>query len=348
MSKELRIAVIGDDAVGKTNLIHVLMNKPFTQEYVPTILEEYVHVHNNTKITFVDTPGNEDYAKIRTTQYNGINVFLIVFSLDHHKAFDRLHYWVEDDDSDEEGIGEVKSDISIRHVSSAPFVIIGNKSDLRKTSPQKVNVTFEEAKKRSQELGAINYIEVSSLEKINIDKLMEEIFHAATQEGNAKKISSDGLPFEEGILKVTAVKGTDLRIGDSNGTSDPYFVFGTYNKGNFKALGKSKTKFKTLNPVWNETLEINLSARKIKGTEGIAIQLWDADLIGRDFLGIINYSWDLLPKLFGHEQTVSLHEDEFEKEKVGVKGTVTFSIDFKKHDSHTKLKSSVNLTKLKN
>jgi len=80
------------------------------------------------------------------------------------------------------------------------------------------------------------------------------------------------------------------------------------------ALGKTAVKHKTLNPVWNETLTINLSARKITGTQGIAIQVWYHDLIGKDFLGLVNYSWEILPKLLGQTQTVTLHEDEHEKE----------------------------------
>ena len=58
-------------------------------------MEEYNTLHENTNLKMMDTAGNEDYEKLRSTAYSGVNVFLVVFSIDHHRAFERLKYWVK-------------------------------------------------------------------------------------------------------------------------------------------------------------------------------------------------------------------------------------------------------------
>jgi len=83
----------------------------------------------------------------------------------------------------------------------------------------------------------------------------------------ARKVSS-------GILRILLIAGVKLMVGDINGKSDPYVVFAS--KGQSV---KSKVKNCTLNPVWNETLMLNIPDYN-NGT--LDIEVFDEDQIGAD------------------------------------------------------------------
>jgi len=312
---------VGDAATGKSSLIRALIKHPFQADYNPTIFDEYEHKHKDHQIVFADTPGQEDYEKVRTTAYEGTHAFIVCFSLDHKRSFDRISEWLAD---------PLETAITIRSFSGAPAILVGMKADMRKSDSNKVVVTPDEAIEMEKEVEAFEYIEVSALDNSNVETLLDKVVDAATRKDNKGRAApiTEELPFEEGTLTVRAIKSTNLKSGDSNGLSDPFFVVGLFGNHHFKALGRSKTIKKTLNPVWNEDIVTELTARKIHGTEGLAIQVWDEDLIGKDFLGSLHYKWDVVKNLVLQENT-PLHEDEDIKE-VGVKGTLCFSVSFKK------------------
>jgi len=322
MAHKIKITVVGDAAVGKSSLIRSLIKHPFQADYNPTVFDEYVYKYKEHDLLFADTPGQEDYEKVRTTAYEGTHVFIVCFSLDHKRSFDRIADWLAD---------PLETPITIRSFSGAPAILVGIKADLRKSDADKVVVTSEEAIKMEEDVEAFEYVEVSALDNTNVEALLDKLVDAVTRKDNkghhTHSITED-LPFDEGTLTVRAIKATNLKAGDSNGFSDPFFVVGLFGNHHFKALGRSKTIKKTLNPVWNEDIVIDLTARKIHRTEGLAIQVWDEDLIGKDFLGSLHFKWDVVNNL-GLQDPVSLHEDEDIKE-VGVKGTLSFSVSFKK------------------
>jgi len=78
-----------------------------------------------------------------------------------------------------------------------------------------------------------------------------------------------------GILKVDLKNGAGLKAKDLNGLSDPYVIF---ESGNQKM--KSKVKYNTLNPEWNQTLMLNVESTDLP----INITCNDKDTIGKDDL----------------------------------------------------------------
>lgn len=58
---------------------------------------------------------------------------------------------------------------------------------------------------------------------------------------------------------------------------------------------KSKVVAKTLNPVFNETLEYNLQGLDFKGTKGLRIEVWDRDYFSKDEpLGQVTLPWEAI------------------------------------------------------
>jgi C2 domain len=96
--------------------------------------------------------------------------------------------------------------------------------------------------------------------------------------GGSKSRREEGVEYLQalrasGILKVILVQGIDLSAKDLNGFSDPYCVF---RLGDQKS--KSRTRKKTLNPVWNEALMLNL----VSSAELLHVTVYDHDKIGKN------------------------------------------------------------------
>eukprot|EP01091_Cochliopodium_minus_P003088 TRINITY_DN12921_c0_g1_i1.p1 TRINITY_DN12921_c0_g1~~TRINITY_DN12921_c0_g1_i1.p1 ORF type:complete len:268 (+),score=79.19 TRINITY_DN12921_c0_g1_i1:23-826(+) len=96
-----------------------------------------------------------------------------------------------------------------------------------------------------------------------------------------------------GVLKVDVIEGKGLASKDINGKSDPYVILVPGNeKGYLKKSNKNnnntkvsvKTKYvkESLDPVWNETLMMNIPSIE----EGLTLFCYDYDFIGdHDYMG---------------------------------------------------------------
>lgn len=73
-----------------------------------------------------------------------------------------------------------------------------------------------------------------------------------------------------GRLEIEIVKATELLSKDSNGKSDPYVK--VYLNG--EEFYKTKTKKKTLDPIWNETATIDVDSR-VQSTLRFKVEDWD-------------------------------------------------------------------------
>jgi len=79
------------------------------------------------------------------------------------------------------------------------------------------------------------------------------------------------------VLRVNVIKGRNLAAKDRCGTSDPYLVL---------TLGDAKQSTpsisKTLNPEWNQTLDL-----PIVGVQSLLLEAvcWDKDRFGKDYMG---------------------------------------------------------------
>ena len=82
-----------------------------------------------------------------------------------------------------------------------------------------------------------------------------------------------------GVATVRVLRGSNLRAADRGGKSDPYVVV---QAAGGKQLVKTSVKKGTVNPVWDETLELSVP----NPAEPLALSVWDHDNIGRnDSLG---------------------------------------------------------------
>lgn len=79
-----------------------------------------------------------------------------------------------------------------------------------------------------------------------------------------------------GILNIKLIEGKELPARDLNGLSDPYVVM--YVSSDKKKKVKSSTHMKTLSPVWNENLNLNVAHDE----DTLEVTVYDFDRVSKD------------------------------------------------------------------
>lgn len=82
-------------------------------------------------------------------------------------------------------------------------------------------------------------------------------------------------------LRIHLISGHNLRAMDKNGTSDPYVKF----KMNGRLLHKSKTIYRDLNPIWDETFTVPIE-----------------DPFQQIYIKVFDYDWGLQDDYIGSAQ----------------------------------------------
>ncbi|MHA2227233.1 MAG: Rab family GTPase [Candidatus Hodarchaeales archaeon] len=121
----LKIILIGDGSVGKTSIRRRYLGHGFQTEYLPTLGADF-SVKNDTigreEISFQiwDLAGQPVFETIRKTYYRGARGAFIVCDVSNPESVMNIHNWMDELWSNN-GVGPI------------PFVILGNKIDLRYT-----------------------------------------------------------------------------------------------------------------------------------------------------------------------------------------------------------------------
>ena len=161
---KLKLVVVGDSGVGKTNLIKRFANNTFNSNSKATVGVEFLSKSfkiNNTvfKIEIWDTAGQERYKSITAAYYKGAKGALVVYDITSKISFENIDKWM----------------LEIKEKSSKDLklMIIGNKCDLKDGR----QVSNEEAMKKAADTG-IALMETSALDSTNV----KEAFHDLLKE----------------------------------------------------------------------------------------------------------------------------------------------------------------------
>ena len=159
----LKILTLGDQNVGKTNIILRYTENQFHEKINSTICIDFktklIKKGNEIiKLTLYDTAGQERFNNLIKNYYKGTNGVLLVYDITNRDTFKKIDFWLKDlfDNADD------KDNLFI--------YLIGNKNDLA----DKRQVSEEEAKGYADE-NNLPYIEVSAKTGNNIKKLFDEM-----------------------------------------------------------------------------------------------------------------------------------------------------------------------------
>lgn len=170
----VRVLTLGYTDVGKTSILLRFTKNQFHEKYVSTIGIDFksrpLKIGKNTtvKVLVWDTAGQEKYKGIVKSFYNKANGIILTFDICNKDSFDRLDYWVQ----------ELKENA---YLEDLYVVLVGNKKDKEGRT-----VTYEEAKKYSDENQFGGYFEVSAKSGEGINELFTDIAKNSLQKIIAK------------------------------------------------------------------------------------------------------------------------------------------------------------------
>jgi small GTP-binding protein len=171
MTENFKIALIGDEATGKSSLFRAYTKNEFIEDYEPTICDTTdatVTIDGQSiLLNVLDTSGSSQYEQLRPISYNGVDLFLITFSVINPDSFRDIGKWVR----------EVR-----QHARDANIILVGTKTDLRldqnvvsKLKRRSLSPTFQNhGESLANEIKAIKYLECSSKDKQSVHRVFEE------------------------------------------------------------------------------------------------------------------------------------------------------------------------------
>ena len=155
----LKFIIIGDAAVGKSNLLVRYTSGQFKEEYQLTIGVEFgsnnVIIRDNTyRIQIWDTAGQENFRSITRSYYKNTACAIIVYEISNKKSFEKISYWMED--------------CKNTAPKSILMVLVGNKCDLEDNR----EVTEEEGREFAEKNGML-FFETSAKTGKNVEELFK-------------------------------------------------------------------------------------------------------------------------------------------------------------------------------
>ena len=183
----LKYIIIGDEEVGKSNLLSHYIDDRFTSEYQSTIGVEFraknVVIRNTTyRIQMWDTSGKENFRSITRAYYKNSVCALVVYDISSRDSFNNVSTWIED----------------CRNNSSEKIfmVLIGNKSDLA----DKRQVSTEEGRELAEKY-EMKFYETSAKTGENVNDIFNDSVDeiAKKMDQNYYDLENDTCGIKQGI-----------------------------------------------------------------------------------------------------------------------------------------------------
>ena len=119
--EEIKVILIGDSGIGKTNLINTSVGMQFSDKLKPTISPSYnVKIFEiegkKYRLNLWDTAGQEKYVKVTKLFFKGSGIIILVYDITNKESFKSLENW-----------HQMSEDIiESEHI----YGLVGNKNDL--------------------------------------------------------------------------------------------------------------------------------------------------------------------------------------------------------------------------
>ena len=159
----IKLVVIGDTGVGKTNFIFQFTEGKFSPIHVATIgfdhKSKIINLSNTKKkikLQIWDTAGQERYRSITSSYYKGSHGCFIVYDITNESSFENVDKWYE------QAQKEASKDVSI--------VLVGNKCDLENDR----KISKEKGEEKAKNFNC-PFFETSALSKIKIEDIFTEM-----------------------------------------------------------------------------------------------------------------------------------------------------------------------------
>ena len=174
----IKLMIIGDSSVGKTNFIFQFTEGRFSTFHVATVGFDYksriIKLPSNkkkVKLQIWDTAGQERYMALNKNLFQKVQGIILMYDLTNRDSFENLNSWLN---------------LVTQNVSNKIIMLVGNKLDL---AEEKRIVTETEGMMLAQE-NKILFSEASGSSGENVDKVFtdisEKIYSSIMEEKNDK------------------------------------------------------------------------------------------------------------------------------------------------------------------
>ncbi|KAL6495603.1 Ras-related protein raba3 [Orobanche gracilis] len=199
-----KVVVIGDSAVGKTQLLSRFAKNEFCLDSKSTIGVEFqtrtVKIQSKViKAQIWDTAGQERYRAVTSAYYRGALGAMLVYDVTKRSSFDHVARWVEE--------------LRAHADNSIVIMLVGNKADLvdLRTVPSEDAVEFAEKQ-------CLYFFETSALSGDNVEpvflKLLDEIYGVVSK----KVLDSSNVGKPNGRLlnglNIDTISGVDFEVSE--------------------------------------------------------------------------------------------------------------------------------------
>ncbi|KAL4469726.1 hypothetical protein ABPG73_017751 [Tetrahymena malaccensis] len=160
----LKVALLGETQVGKTQIVNRYLDNQFNQIYDPTIggyLTQKLYQNDNLKIYFFDLSGNQKYQPTNNLFLKDTDIVVIVYSIVDRNSFLQV----------ENQINKARKYCQ----NFSDIILIGNKSDME----EQRQITYEEGRNFAFALGVTYFFETSAKENKEITESLKIIFSLA-------------------------------------------------------------------------------------------------------------------------------------------------------------------------
>jgi len=153
----IKIILIGDSCVGKTNIISRFIKDEFNENSKSTVGVEYAvkvmnHFDLKLRLQIWDTAGQERFRAVTTSFYKNSSGALVVFDITKESSFRQVDNWIQ----------ELKEAAG----NEVCIILVGNKIDLQNKREVSEEQAYEKAKKYGNnhiKILDIDYVETSAL-----------------------------------------------------------------------------------------------------------------------------------------------------------------------------------------
>ncbi|KAK8923671.1 Ras-related protein RABA5c [Platanthera zijinensis] len=184
-----KVVIIGDSAVGKSNLLTRYARNEFNANSKATIGVEF-QTHSleidgkEIKTQIWDTAGQERFRAVTSAYYRGAVGALVVYDISRSTTFESVHRWLHE--------------LNTHSDTTVAKMLVGNKCDLENIRA----VSIDEGKSLAEAEGLF-FIETSALSSTNVKTAFEIVIKEIYSNISRKTLNSDSYKGELSANRVT-------------------------------------------------------------------------------------------------------------------------------------------------
>jgi small GTP-binding protein len=175
----IKVILLGESGVGKTNLIRVAMGKNFDPNENSTLtssfFEEQIAINNKNYLYCLwDTAGQEAYRSLNKIFIKEAKIVIIVFAINFQYSFEQIDFWIN---YTKDILGE----------DNYILALVGNKADLYESQ----QISDEEIKKKVDELKIKYKLTSASEDSLGFKEFLNDLLKDYIDKFGASEIKEE-------------------------------------------------------------------------------------------------------------------------------------------------------------